>query len=185
MKNLKPKFLIVLSAILLASIFRLVPHWPNFTPIATIAIMGGALIGNRLLAVIIPILAMMFSDLLTIVFINYKYTTVADYFSSPATLLIYLAILGISTMGFWLRDKQSSRNLALVSLHSALLFFVVSNFGVWLTGSLPKTFAGLLATYDLGIPFFGYNLAGNLFYTFLFFGAFHWSALKWPALIKN
>jgi hypothetical protein len=185
MKNLKPKFLIVLSAILLASVFRLVPHWPNFTPIATIAIMGGALISNRMLGVIVPILAMAFSDLLTIVFINYKYTAVSDYFSSPATFLIYLALIGISVLGFWIRDKQSTRNLTLVSLYSALLFFALSNFGVWMTGTLPKTFSGLLATYDLGIPFFGYNLAGNLFYTFLFFGAFQWSALKWPATIKH
>jgi len=174
MKKLQPRFLLVLSAIFIASFFRLLPHWPNFTPMAAIALMGGALISNRLVGVIIPLIAMLISDILTITFINYRWITFEDYFSSPSTALLYLSFILITFMGYWLRERQSWSNLALTSLLSACVFFLITNFGDWLINPLPKTAAGLLATYELGIPFFGYNLLGNLFYTFLFFGVFYY-----------
>jgi hypothetical protein len=170
MKNIQPKIGLVISIILAAAFFRLIPHWPNFTPMAAIALMGGALIRNRWVAIGVPVIAMIVSDILTVTLINYKYITVSEYFSSIGTLLIYVSILAMIGIGYILRNKKSFSSLALGAGSSAVVFFVISNFGVWLNNSLPKTFAGLLATYELGIPFFANNLAGNLFYTFLLFG---------------
>jgi hypothetical protein len=66
MKNIQPKFIVVLTAIVVASVFRLLPHWPNFTPIATIALLGGSMISNRFLSFAVPVIAMVISDFLTI-----------------------------------------------------------------------------------------------------------------------
>ena len=185
MKNIQPKLILVISAVAVAALFRLIPHWPNFTPMASIALMGGALVANRFLGFIIPLIAFFISDILTISLINYQWITVEEYFNSPSTLLLYLSFIAITAIGFLLRNRQSWTNLASASLASALVFFFLSNFAVWLSNSLPKTFSGLLATYELGIPFFSYNLLGNVFYTFLFFGIFHFVLSKNPKLAKE
>jgi hypothetical protein len=185
MKNSQPKFILVISAIAVAALFRLIPHWPNFTPMATIALMGGALVANRFLGFIIPLIALLISDVLTVTLINYRWISLEDYFTSPSTLILYASFIAITTLGLLLRNRQSWSNLATASLASALIFFLLSNFGDWLGNTLPKTFAGLLATYELGIPFFSYNLLGNLFYTFLFFGIFHFIYSKNQQLAKE
>ncbi len=185
MKILQPKLIIVLSAIAVAAVFRLIPHWPNFTPMAAIALMGGALISNRLMGFIIPLIALFISDILTITFINYRWISLGEFFTSPSTALIYLSFILMTFIGFGMRNRQSWGNLAGASLLSAIVFFVISNFGDWMINTLPKTGAGLLATYELGIPFFGYNLLGNLFYSFLFFGLFHYFTTSNQRLAKQ
>ena len=191
MKKNQPKVILVLSAIMVAAIFRLIPHWPNFTPMAAIALAGGALVSNRILGFVLPIVAMFISDLLTVLFVNYQWTTPTEYFTSPETGLVYLAVIAMTAIGVWFGnrnysktttdnsgkffEKKYSTDLLNVSFLSALVFFLVSNFGTWISanGLMPKTFAGLIGTYELGIPFFGYNLIGNIFYSFLMFGFFH------------
>jgi hypothetical protein len=185
MKNIQPKFVLVISAIALAAIFRLLPHWPNFTPVATIALMGGALISSRAISFIVPLIAMFISDVLTIQLINYRYITVSEYFSSEGTALIYVSILAITGIGFFLKKRRSIAALTIASTLSALVFFLLSNFGSWMTNSLPKTGAGLLATYEMGIPFFANNLAGNLFFTFVFFGALSFASQSNSKLLEE
>lgn len=175
MKNIQPKIILVISAIAVAAVFRLLPHWPNFTPVATIALMGGALVSARALSFLLPLAAMFISDILTIVFINGRYITVGEYFSSEGTALIYLSIVAMTAIGFFLKSRRSIPALAMASTASAVVFFLMSNFGAWLTNTLPKTGAGLMATYEMGIPFFANNLAGNLFFTFVFFGILSWA----------
>lgn len=170
MKNIQPKISLVFIVIAVAAFFRLIPHWPNFTPLAAIAMLGGAFVAHRALAFIIPLLAMFVSDILTVLLINYKYITVTEYFSSTGTALLYLSMIAMVGIGFLLKGKRSYVGLAGASLASAVIFFVISNFGVFLSNSLPKTWLGLIGTYELGIPFFANNLAGNLFFSFLFFG---------------
>ncbi|MEX1188034.1 MAG: DUF6580 family putative transport protein [Bacteroidia bacterium] len=170
MKNIQPKIGIVISAIAIAAFFRLIPHWPNFTPLAAIALMGGSLFSKKWMSIIVPLLALVVSDALTVLLINYKYITLGEYFSSSGTALIYFSMLVMIGIGYLIREKRSFGHLAVAAGSSAIAFFVISNFGVWLNNSLPKTFYGLLATYEMGIPFFANNLAGNVFYTFLFFG---------------
>lgn len=191
MKKNQPKIILVLSAIMVAAIFRLIPHWPNFTPMAAIALAGGALVTNRFLGFALPIVAMFISDLLTVLFINYQWTTPSEYFTSPETALVYLSIVAMTALGAWFGgrnysksttensgkffEKKFSTDLLNVSFLSALVFFLISNFGTWISAHsmMPKTFVGLIGTYEMGIPFFGYNLLGNIFYSFLMFGFFH------------
>lgn len=193
MKNVKPNTILVAGAILAAALFRLVPHWPNFTPMGAIALMGGALVANRLAGALIPLAAMVISDFLTVVLINFAWTTPVEYFTSPQTGFVYLGILSNICIGYLLGNvsikkegislfsKHFSTSLLSAALVSAILFFLISNFGTWVSGLTPGN-PSLMAVYALGIPFFGYSLLANVFYSFLFFGLFQAVCERWPAL---
>ncbi|MFN5318514.1 MAG: DUF6580 family putative transport protein [Bacteroidia bacterium] len=179
MNTPKPNLLLILGAVLVASVFRLIPHYPNFTPIAAIALMGGAFIGNRWISILVPLLAMLVSDYLTLVFVNAGWTTPYEYFTSVGTLFIYASIIATTILGRWngrpqnenFISKSYSGKLAFNALAAAVIFFVMSNIGVWLNGDIFATNAeGLSATFIAALPYFGYNLTGNLVYAFLFFG---------------
>jgi hypothetical protein len=185
MKQIQPKAAFIVSVIAVAAFFRLIPHWPNFTPVAAIAILAGAYIGNRLLAFALPVLAMIVSDILTIQLINFQYITIPEYFNSAGTLLIYFSVIVMTALGLMIANRRSFASVAGVSALSAIVFFIISNFGVWLGNTLPKTAAGLMATYELGIPFFANNLAGNLFFGLLFFGILNYMPKSLPALQES
>ena len=76
-------------------------------------------------------------------------------------------------LGLLIRHRCSALRIGAVALTGSVLFFVVTNFGVWLTDSLyPKTAEGLIACYVAAVPFFGNTLAGNAIYTSVLFGGF-------------
>jgi len=182
MKLKNPKLVLVITAIVIACVFRLIPHWPNFTPVAAIALMSGALISNRLMAFVIPFLAIAVSDLLTVTFINPYFTSPSEYFFSIGTLFIYLAFGLMILMGMGLGKNLKWSVLGLSAIGTATLFFLLSNFGAWLMNPLPKNALGLIATYEMGIPFFLNNIAGDLFYSFLLFGVLALVTEKYPQL---
>ncbi len=146
--------------VLVAAILRLVPHAPNFAPIGAMALFGGAYLGKRY-ALALPIAAMFLSDL----FIGFDGIT--------SRLTVYGSFLVIGLIGLWLRERKSFQNVVLASLAASVLFFVITNFGVWAFGTIyPRTVEGLLACYVAAIPFFRNTLAGDLFYTGVFFGGY-------------
>jgi hypothetical protein len=77
-------------------------------------------------------------------------------------LFVYISFLSVVFIGTRIK-KIRVNNIFL----SSLIFFLVSNFGVWLIG-YPKTLDGLLLCYTMAIPFFGYSIVGDLFFGFLF-----------------
>jgi hypothetical protein len=189
MKTITPKPVAVIAVIIAAIIFRLIPHWPNFTPLAAIALLSGAYIADKRMALIVPLLALLISDLVTITFINSGWTTIPEFFSNAATALIYLSYLLMTFIGFRIQTRQTNGSLVLSALGCSVLFFVMSNFGVWMINDLPKNLTGLFQTYMLGVPFFAYDIAGNLFYTLVTFSMMRVIVSTWPALsmraVKN
>lgn len=149
---------------------RLIPHWPNFTPVAAIAIFGGAYIYRRSLALILPVSIMFISDLI----IGFHSTMVAVYFG-----MILAALIGMQ-----LRNKVKSGTVALASVASSVVFFLVTNFAAWMSGYLPYTmdFAGLMAAYAAGVPFFNTSLLGDLFYSTVLFGSFYFVSRRVPSI---
>lgn len=146
--------------VLIAALLRLVPHAPNFAPIGAMALFGGTYLGKRY-AIALPIVAMFLSDL----FLGF------DSFSSRLT--VYGTFILIGLIGLWLRERKSFQNIVLASLAASVLFFVTTNFGVWAFGTIyPKTLEGLSACFVAAIPFFRNTLAGDLFYSGIFFGSF-------------
>jgi hypothetical protein len=85
---------------------------------------------------------------------------------------VYGSLIIITAMGFLLNSGVTPNNGAIATLGGSLLFFLVTNFGVWASGSFyPKTAEGLISCYAAGIPFFGNTLAGSVFYSgLMFFG---------------
>ena len=144
MKLGKTKFIFLL--ILVATISRLIPHPPNFTPITAIALFSITKLDNKFLATLIPLLCLYLSD----IFLGFF----------TINIFVYLSFTLISLLGYYIKKI----NLFSVLL-SSLLFFIISNFGVWILG-YPKTFEGFFLCYFKAIPFFGYTILGDLFYCY-------------------
>ena|SRR3989344_7996850 len=159
-KHILNKLIIPISFILVGVIARIIPHAPNFTPIAAMALFGGAYLSKKQ-ALTLPIIAMIISDF----FIGFD--------SLPMRLSVYGSFLLIIFIGFWLKKRLNYKTLVASSLISSVLFFVITNFAVWAFGSMySKTIDGLIQSYFLAIPFFGNTLLGDLFYTGVFFGSY-------------
>src|SRR5438270_10786667 len=149
----------LLSAIVAAAALRLVPHPPNFTPIGAMALFSGAYLGRRVFAFVAPLAALLLSDL------------VLGFYHGMAT--VYFSVVLIVLIGLQLSSRRSFWRVGAAALASSVLFYVVTNFGMWLfSGFYPRTLAGLEACYVAAIPFFQNTLAGDLFYAALLFGGF-------------
>ena len=175
-----------------AALTRLLPHPPNFSPIEAIALFGGAYFASRALAVVVPLLAIFVSDMVLgplqggqfLAYFDRK--EYLDYFLSPQSFAIYACIALSVVLGFGLRSKVNGARVLGYSLAGSVLFFVVTNFAVWLTatplGGNPACTSGLLPCYVAAIPFFQWTVLGTLFYSAVLFGGFALLRRKLPAL---
>jgi hypothetical protein len=155
--------------ILGAAAARLIPHPPNFAPITAVALFGGAYFSNRRLAFLVSLGALFLSDL------------VIGFYSQM--YVVYGSFILIVCIGMLLRRRRRPRAVATATLASSILFFAVTNFGVWALGSLySRTVPGLLACYVAAIPFFQNTVLGDAFYTAVLFGGFTLAEKWWPAL---
>ena len=153
------RILALLSAILVAAALRLVPHPPNFTPIGAMALFSGAYLGRRIVAFAAPLGALLLSDL------------VLGFYHGQAT--VYFSVALIVMLGMVALRRVSLLRVGTAAVASSILFFVITNFGMWLfSGFYPRTLIGLEACYVAAIPFFQNTLAGDLFYAALLFGGF-------------
>ena len=153
------RLLTLLAAIVTAAAFRLVPHPPNFTPIAAMALFSGAYLGRQGLAFAAPLAALLLSDLVLGLY--------------PEAIFVYVSVAATVLIGLLLVRRVTFLAVGAAALASSLLFFLVTNFGVWvLMDYYPKTAAGLVACYVAAIPFFQNTIAGDLFYSAILFGGF-------------
>lgn len=178
-KILTPRFVFIASMILMAALMRLIPHWPNFTPVAAMALFGGVYLSRKFLAFLIPLAAMFLSDLI----IGLHNTMIAVYIAFAVTVGI----------GMLISRKPRLVHIAGGAVASTLIFFLITNFAAWLGSPLyPQTFAGLMQSYAAGlvflndgshgISFFLNSLIGDLFYTTVFFGVFYLARMRFPVL---
>jgi hypothetical protein len=159
----------LLCAIFVAAALRLVPHPPNFSPIDAMALFSGAYLGRRVLAFAAPLGALLLSDL------------VLGFYHGQAT--VYFSVALIVTIGMIALQRRSALRIGTAAIASSVLFFVVTNFGMWLSsGFYPRTLAGFEACYVAAIPFFQNTVAGDLFYAVLLFGGFRVAELLAPQL---
>ena len=159
-----------------AALARLLPHPPNMTPIAAMALFGGATLRNRWQAFALPLLAMAASDVL----LGLTRYGLAALASRP---VVYGALALTVVMGLMLRRRRTPATIGAAALGSSLLFFVVTNFSVWL-GSVyyPPTWEGLVACYTAALPFFRNTLVGNLAFSLVLFGGFALAERRFPRL---
>ncbi len=164
-------FYFVIGLILIASFSRIIPHYPNYTPIIAISLFGGKYFVNRTLAFFLPVFTLWLSDLIINNFILDYFKTFIFFY--PGFYWQYLSVLLISFIGRNYINKISTFKLFGVSIFSSLFFFVISNFGVFISSSIyPKDFNGLLLCYTAAIPFFYGTLISSIIYTFSLFGIY-------------
>ena len=136
----------IVGIIIIAILSRLIPHPPNFTPVTAVALFSIINFKNKYIAISIPIICLFVSDLILGI--------------SLINLFVYFSFILISGIGY-LFGKINLKSILL----SSLIFFIVTNFGVWLIG-YPNTLEGFIACYVAAIPFFGWTVAGDLFYSY-------------------
>jgi hypothetical protein len=160
---------VLLSAIAAAAALRLIPHPPNFSPIDAMALFSGAYLARRWVAFVAPLAALLLSDV------------VLGFYHGMAT--VYATVALIVMIGWWVSSRRSAVRIGAAAVASSVLFFVITNFGMWLfSGFYPVTYAGLVACYTAAIPFFQNTIAGDLFYTVLLFGGFRIAETMLPGL---
>jgi len=166
----KPNLWAVLIILLVAGISRALPHPPNFAPLAAMALFGGAYLSNRKLALLLPVVAMMFSDL----FLEGLHQIgLREYSGIHSTMLfVYGSFVAVAGLGLLLNNRVKPLTVVGASLAGSILFFIVTNFGVYAMGAAGHSTTSLLATYALGIPFFHYTVLGDLFFVTILFGGF-------------
>ncbi len=174
MKNSKQfLFLIIGGLVLMAASTRLLPHPPNFTPIIAIALFAGAYFRFTKWAWILPLAVMIVSDIGLWFMHGYELFTLMR-------LVIYLTLIAIVAIGIPAGKKISAGRVLGGTLAGAVCFFIVTNFAVWLMGTLyPMSWEGLIACYTAAIPFFRNTLTSTLIYSAAMFGAVEWAKSYW------
>lgn len=170
--NSNSKIILVAGFIAIAALTRLLPHLPNFTPIAAMALFGGAKLQSRKLAFGLTFLAMLVSDVLVNRFL-YNQLDVLAYFKEPFVWAVYLSFGLTVFLGIKLSSNATVKRIAGFSITSSLLFWILTNFACWPGNMLySQDITGLLQCYVAAIPFLG-NIAGDLFYSALLFGVYY------------
>ncbi len=175
-KTFTARFIFITSAILLAAMSRLIPHIPNFTPIAAMALFGGVYFSDKRLAFIIPLIAMLLSDIAMQLLFGWGFHNTMIY--------VYIGFVLTSMIGMMVRRKVSILSVTAGSIAASILFFIITNFGFWAASGFQMGIAGLNTAYIMGLPFFAPTLLGDLFFNGVLFGVFYLAQLKYPTLVK-
>lgn len=158
--NSSTKFNLSIALLLIgfAVASRFLPHAPNFAPVAAVALLGGAILPKKY-ALVLPLAAMVISDL----FIGLHSTILFTWGSFALTALLSYR---------YLRQPTAAKVIG-ASLAASVLFFVVSNLGVWVEGRLyAHTLEGLIQCYYNALPFFRNTALSDLLYSGVLFGSY-------------
>ena len=164
---------IFFGLIAFAVCMRFLPHLFNVTPIMAVALLSGFHFRNKNLAVLVPLSAMFLTDL----FIGLH----------PLLFFIYVPIAVAVFLGSKMRSQNSNsvwpikQSLSL-SIFGSLLFFVISNLGVFFLSKMyPINTSGLVVCFVAAWPFFERSLLGDLMFTALLFSVYATVCNLFPA----
>lgn len=185
-QKLNLRFGFLAAFILVAAFSRIIPHMPNFSPLGAIGLFGAAYFTKKWQAFLVPIMATWLSDLFinNVIYAQYypQFTWFYQgfYWQYDSYLLITLA-------GIFIFRKVNAQRVFGGALVSTAIFFLVSNFGVWASGTMyPMNFEGLMTCYAAGIPFLKGTMLGDLVYSAVLFGTFALAQKQFPVLqLKN
>jgi Family of unknown function (DUF6580) len=169
-KNLiNPKFWTLTLMILAAAFTRLIPHYPNFTAVGAIALFGGAYFSKKYLAFIVPMAALIISDL------------IIGFYSGM--WVVYLSFALVVVIGMQIGQTKKPGRVLLASVSASVSFFIITNFALFPPNTIyPQNLTGIMESYTAAIPFFSYTFLGDLFYVGVMFGIFEIAKSKFPAL---
>ncbi len=136
-----------LGIFLVLAFSRLIPHPPNFTSLIALSFYVPVLLGLRF----IP--ALLIAFVLTDFIIGYHSGTHWTWGS--------VLVIGLISQYF-----SKNINLRLIgSLTGAFVFFLITNFGVWLSGMYGLTVTGFIECYTLAVPFFTYSVISTILFS--------------------
>jgi hypothetical protein len=162
------RYFVAFSLILMAALSRLLPHTPNVVPITALALFSGVYLQKKY-AVLVPMAAMLVSDW----FLGFSW----------GTPWVYASFIAIGLIGLWLRKHRGIAQTAGASLIGSVLFYAVTNLGVWVSsGMYPHSMAGLAECYVAAIPFFRNTVLGDLAYVGAMFTLFSLAKRLIPAM---
>ena len=150
---------------------RLIPHVPNFSPLAAVALFSGVY-WNKRFGYLFALAIFIISDLI----IGLHNTA----------LFTWLSVVLIYFLGVRLRKHKTVISTLSYAFCASILFFIITNLGVWIMGWYPHTAQGLIDCFIYAIPFFRISLLANLTYVVIFFGSYEYflsrkSLLEKPA----
>jgi hypothetical protein len=156
---------------LLSALGRLVPHWPNVTPLGGSCLFAGSRIAG-FWAYLLPLAVMVATDPI----VGHAGGAHSGYtLGSP---LIYASFMVNVWIGRHMLRRVSAMRVGAAAFICSLQFFVVSNFAVWIAGAFSATpyyatnLIGLITCYTEALPYWGRTLAGDLFYSAAIFGLY-------------
>jgi len=157
--TMQTRLITVTTIIGVLALSRLLPHWPNVSPIAAMALFGGVYFVDKRIALIVPFLALFLSDLVLGL--------------HDTMLFVYAGFALTVAIGMLLKNSVTVTTTAFAAVAASAVFFLLTNFGVWMTSALyAKSFAGLMQAYVAGIPFLQNSLLGNLLYSAVIFSGY-------------
>ncbi|MGE5519052.1 MAG: DUF6580 family putative transport protein [Candidatus Dadabacteria bacterium] len=164
-----PLTLLVLSA----ALYRVWPGRPfGFAPQWAMAVFAGAVIKDKRLAFILPLISMIISDALYQVLFVQGSTSIQGFYAGQ--LVNYVLLGSLVVFGFMIRKINTVKILS-ASLAAPSVFFLLSNLFVWIGGggySHPKTVVGLMQTYADGVPFYQMSLLSTVVFSGVLFGVY-------------
>lgn len=151
------KLLVAIIAMVTLGVFwRLMPHVPNFAPIGAIALTAGTLLSKKQSALLLFAI-MLITDSAIGFYAGFEWT--------------WLALAFVIPLGSAIKRLPFAAKTSLGAISASLVFFVISNFGVWLTsGMYQLSFSGLVKTYVMALPFFGNTLISDFVFSSALFG---------------
>ena len=166
--NMSFNYLVILSVLIVLGVAgRLLPHPPNFTPMAAIALFAGFIFLKRYMAVIAVVVTMLLTDYFAFGYLS------AEWFASKSMWVVYLALLFPIVFKNFLQKKLGLFRVAGAALASSTVFFIATNFAVWAFSPMyEKTLEGLVLCYTMAIPFFQNTVAGDLIWSGVIFGTY-------------
>jgi hypothetical protein len=177
MKLTKQVAISFLLLIVIASLYRIMPGRPwGFAPQLAMAIFGGAIIKDKKLAFILPLLSMFVSDALYELLYRNGVGNISGFYGGQLTNYILFGLM--TFFGFFIKNFNVGK-IALASIAAPTAYFFLSNFMVWVNSSpfvglnRPRTFNGLLLTLGDGLPFYAWSIAATLIFSTILFGSYY------------
>jgi len=163
-------YLVIL--IIVAAVYRVTPlREYGFAPHIAMALFGGAVIKDRKWAFALPLFSMFVSDALYEILYQNGMSSIQGFYSGQ--WLNYLVFASVVVVGFFMK-RITIVNIFIYSLIAPTWFFLLSNFTVWLGAkTIPQTWAGLMETFALGVPFYRQSIFATILFSAVFFGAYY------------
>ena len=161
-------YLVILAVLIALGVAgRLLPHPPNFTPMAAIALFAGFIFIKRYMAVVAVISTMLLCDYFAFGSLS------VSWFGSKSMFVVYFALLFPIVFKNFLQKKIGVLRIFGAALASSSVFFLATNFAVWAFSPMyEKTLEGLVLCYTMAIPFFQNTVAGDLIWSGVIFGTY-------------